>query len=316
MVNRSTRHSATSFLVSLCTHLFLLLLVSSVWFAGNRQVGIRFQSGHLEDSRLDDDITVNIELPVDESVLLTGVEQLDEFVLEDSQLAVFNEFDVTPTVLDPLDSFSAIQRVEIDSDLKNSKGTRRGAGSRAGSGSSFFGLPTHGDRIVYLIDMSPSMGVGKYQTRYARAVNEVLESTRQLRADQTFFVILFSFQTVEIYIDGKEPFCFATDENNERLANKLKSVRLQPGTDPRQALVRALEENPTCIFLLSDGEFNGEINRNGRFGRRDALDVIKMFNRHHCPINTIGLEDRSNQKILTRIAEISGGEYAFIPADN
>ena len=111
-------------------------------------------------------------------------------------------------------------------------------------------------------------------------------------------------------------FCAPTPQNKLRLKQWLSSVRLQSGTDPRVSIVEALKQYPTCVFLLSDGEFNGVRYRSGKYGNKvTAVELAKRYNKSGCPIHTIGLEDSANQLDMTKIARQSGGVYKFVPAE-
>ncbi len=182
----------------------------------------------------------------------------------------------------------------------------------------FFGIEPTGNRIVYIIDMSISMGYsGYFGPRYQRAVAEVLKSVGELRAGQQFYVLLFCFECFEMDIGQPEGgFCPATEENQQRLAQWLNGVQLGSGTDPRVALVKALELDASCIFLLSDGEFNGRVFNNKPYKRKTtAVELAQIHNRRGCPIHTIGLEDQANQQDLTVISKQSGGIYKFVSGE-
>ena len=179
----------------------------------------------------------------------------------------------------------------------------------------FFGIEATGGKIVYIIDMSPSMNQGYPQRRFDRAVDEVLSSVNQLRDDQKFYVYLFCFESRPMAIGDEDEFLYPTAENKVALETWLRGVELGPGTDPREALVAALKMRPSCVFLLSDGEFNGKKYGTGRYGRgASAVSLARRYNKSNCPIHTIGLEDEGSQEDMTQIAEDSEGRYKFIPA--
>ena len=137
-----------------------------------------------------------------------------------------------------------------------SKGKSEGSGKSGGNG--FFGITATGKRVVYVIDMSPSMVEGYGKTRYEKAITEVMNSVDQLESDQSFFVYLFCFKTYPMRISRGE-YCLPTKENKRKLWRWLSSRNLESGTDPREAVVAALRTQPTCLFLVqvtSDETFN------------------------------------------------------------
>lgn len=305
-IDRRRLQMTTSFMVSLCVHLSLMLAFSSVWVIGRKAPSILLKADSERSVSLDD-LSIQIELPQIADPLET-----DEVVLSDFELNVDE-----PVSGDPFKSLQT-EQVNLEAgDRTMLSEPQKSAGAQSSSGGSFFGIRSKGDKIVYIIDRSASMHVGKYQTRYARAVNELLASVDQLREDQEFHVILFSFDTLRLRMGVNSAFCSATAKNKEKLKRRLYSMRLSPGTDPREALVAALKSNPSCIYLLTDGEFNGEINRNGVY--KDKVNTWQLsvkHNKNKCPIHTIGLEDPRTQEQLTRIAESSGGTYVFVPSED
>jgi len=308
-MSRDIRRSTTSFSFSFCLHLALLLICGSVIFVGQPAwVAVQLDGEFIDQGDLEH-TTFRIVLP----------EQVSDF----DQLAESLESELDVSFEQP--------KLELSEIWDHSDGSLfgdveplvaelpppRGEGSAASPAASFFGIPPVGDRIVYLIDRSPSMSVGRYQSRYNRAINEVLHSIEGLREDQEFFVIMFSFNTLRVKIGSNPDFAFATEQNKRLLEKKLRSIELSSGTDPREALVAALKLTPSCIFLLSDGEFNGHLYMNGKYKNRiDTYQLSLEHNRQGCPIHTIGLEEPATQAELSRIADASGGTYVFVPAED
>jgi hypothetical protein len=299
------RQSNTSFLCSLVLHVGLLLILSALFInsRGFNQIFLEADVASSED--LETEITLAIEIPTEiEYVNLdtADIESPLDDVLEsdDNQL-----LEVSGLPYDNLQQLVAL-----------SEGTGDSMRAVPGGGDGFFGIEATGNRIVYVIDMSPSMAEGEYGRRYDRAVNEVLSSVDLLRPDQKFYVYLFSFKNVPMQFgpSGRE-FCPPTPQHKKQLETWLKSIQLRSGTDPRVSLVKALKQYPTCVFLLSDGEFNGVRYRSGKYGNKvTAVELAKRYNQSECPIHTIGLEDAANQADMTKIAEQSGGIYKFVPA--
>lgn len=293
-------------MVSLVTHLIVLLLFSSYWILGRNVEAIQLQASGDQAVEFDE-LAVELKIPNQEELL-----ELEEPQPPDPQLPLdlFPVLEQTVEYSEPVDLAAKWASVELP------EPTTPAGGSKGSAGSYFFGIRPVGERIVYIIDMSPSMQVGRYQRRYDRAVTELLNSVDQLRPDQQFFVIMFSFKTIKLRLAGNAEFCFPTDENKRKLKKRLYSIDLSSGTDPREAIVSALKLKPSCIYLLSDGEFNGVELRNGIY--RDKIDAFQLsvkHNKNQCPIHTIGLEDPRTQEQLTQISKASGGTYVFVPAE-
>lgn len=201
---------------------------------------------------------------------------------------------------------------------------RRGQGrGRSGGHAEFFGTVAPGDRFVYVLDISGSMNNGARGRpikgcRFQRACAELLESIDQLREDQYFYVVLFSFKTLRMFDDDSPlpQLAPATYENKQRLKDWLADVVLGGGTDPREALRLGLQLEPSAIFLLSDGEFNGqkEPSRNGVFtGNQDVFEVVQQNNAARMPIHTFAYEDPQGCDNMYDLSTQTDGLYRFIP---
>ena len=133
-----------------------------------------------------------------------------------------------------------------------------GEAGEAGPNGSFFGIEAEGHEFVYVLDMSGSME-GR---RYEGATAELVRSVCELHETQNFYVLLFDDRAVQMF--GEQRFhpqpIPATVENKARLSAWVAKAFHGGGTDPREALHVALQMNPSAIFMLSDGEFNGKKN--------------------------------------------------------
>ena len=309
--------SNASFLSSFLIHVVLILVLALclVVIPGPQTISLTSQ---------DDDLLETVPFDYSnehaEAAAAAAASELDENTLTEPVVQD------APEIAWTQDLNSSLENTDWMSDLMGS-GTGSGADETElvdGEASpelrdvGFFGIEPTGQRIVYVLDMSVSMGYsGYYGPRYTRAVSELMRSVEQLRPDQRFYVILFCFATFEMDI-GTPPgqFVSPTAENKDRLGRWLTNIQLGPGTDPRVAIVRALELKPSCVFLLSDGEFNGSFFDNPPYGKRSsAVTLARTRNPGHCPIHTIGLEDKANQKDLSRISKESGGRYKFVSGD-
>lgn len=305
---RKLRQSNASFLCSLVFHVGLLLVLSALFINARGFNRIFLEADVASSEVLETEVTLPIEIPTEvEYVNLdtADIESPSDDLLESNDDQLLEQSGLE---LDALPQLVAL--------TEGAEGTQESMPAAPTGGDGFFGIEATGNRIVYLIDMSPSMAEGEYGRRYDRAVTEVLRSVDLLRPEQEFYVYLFCFRNIPMRFGSSgRDFCPPTPKHKKQLENWLKSIRLQSGTDPRASLVSALKQYPTCVFLLSDGEFNGVRYRNGKYGNKvTAVELAERYNKSGCPIHTIGLEDSANQADMTKIAEQSGGIYKFVPA--
>ncbi len=301
---REVRRSATSVMMSMIVHVAFIVAFAFLFWPAIPRPGIN----------------LNMQSPLSEMMSTFESEDLTDWVEEQLDDALFES-----SKIDSMESLDSVQ-LEMNSEYANLYqpktqledlfvATPVSPSSAYQQG--FFGIPATGNRIVYVIDISPSMAVrNRYRSRYQRAIEHVMYSVEQLQPDQQFFVFLFSFQNFPMEIAGEGKFCYPSKENIEQLRKWLESVRLSSGTDPRVSLVQALQLRPTCVFLLSDGEFNGEQHRNGIYRNiTTAVELCKEHNTSKCPIHTVGLEDLNSQSALKAISANSGGVYQFVAAE-
>lgn len=185
--------------------------------------------------------------------------------------------------------------------------------SRAGATrGSFFGIEAGGHEFVYILDMSGSMEGRPFD----RASAELMRSVALLEPNQSFYVLLFSSQTVQMF--GSSNYLpqsiAATKENKERLAGWLRTAFRGGGTDPREALQIAMRINPSAIFMLSDGEFNGQKNQKQAKllgGNSDAFAIVAAAPTKP-PIHAIAFENTQSRENMKRLAEMTEGEFQFV----
>lgn len=308
-ISRQVQSSGLSFAISVVVHLSIFLVLALILTTGrsNGIITLNLDSVENNDDLYNEEVKM-IELSEPETSIEISDEQLEQTM--DLEEAVES---AAPPEID----WSALEPVTLDQAIGEFSMEQVGeVADKKTGGSGFFGIEPTGNKIVYILDMSPSMEYGYQVRRYDRAVNEVLKSVNQLRPDQEFLVFLFCFRMFVMDIEGPGEFCLPTDANKAALEQWLATVRLQAGTDPREAIVTALQKKPSCCYLLSDGEFNGRRYRNNRIfnNRTTAVQLARENNHDYCPIHTIGLEDRGSQKAMTTIAKDSGGTYKFVPA--
>lgn len=249
----------------------------------------------------------------------TSIDQMPTFELEpsaDESVPQVSEPVVSMDLEIRLDDLSSIEPAQeittlTSASLQNaspiSGGKQRGA--------SFFGTYAQGNQFVYVLDSSTSMLEGD---RWTYACNQLIDSLRQLRADQEFFVICFDFETK--FVLKSSPKYFKAEKTTvNKVRQWLRSVELGPNTLPMAALFSAMRLNPDAIFLLTDGKL-----------RDDSENWLKLNNganeRRLIPIHTFYLysEPTRNQRglqalelmvareTLQEIAAHSGGTFKEI----
>ncbi len=183
----------------------------------------------------------------------------------------------------------------------------------------FFGSQAYGNRFVFVLDISSSMGARDGE-RIERAKYELIDSVSHLTSSQEFYVVLFGYHAVPMF--GEKPARYVRAESStiSRLRHWIDGVKLQPGTDPRRALAIAGGMKPDAVFFLTDGDFNrparafddsGWLTRTGKV---DASSVDQGLARyyHDLPIHCIAFENPFTFATLARIGEQTGGTARYV----
>jgi hypothetical protein len=176
----------------------------------------------------------------------------------------------------------------------------------------FFGSVAYGNRFVFVLDISGSMGDDH---RYRAAASELIYSVSQLRSDQHFAVLLFSNRTrtmLDVH-PSRLDLVPATDRHKQRLQYWLSSIRPNGWTDPRAALVAAIKLEPDAIFLLSDGQFR--LSNQPELGPA-TLALVQAENQKRIPIHTVAFVDMRSRATLQLMAAGSGGSFRFVANPN
>jgi hypothetical protein len=176
------------------------------------------------------------------------------------------------------------------------------AGRAAGQGgvtTAFFEVPAQGQRIVYAIDRSASMGP---QQLLARAKRELLASLEQLGPDVQFQIILYNRVCVVLPIGGRSGLAPATPENRRRAAALLEAVHAEGGTDHVAALRQALSLGPDVVYFLTDA---AEL-------KPDQVRAVTRLNRGRSIIHVIELRKSAADSPLRTLAQENRGEYRLV----
>lgn len=159
----------------------------------------------------------------------------------------------------------------------------------------FFGIPFHGTRrIVFIVDFSGSMTDRLY---YAK--NELKRAVDSLTPDQSFQVLFFDTEAVEMPGSG---MLTATEANKTQARSFIDSMSSGGGTNPSGALRRAFALRADTVNLLTDGEFEPTVG---------AL-VDRLNTRKTTRVNTICFFSNSGEAVLRGIAKRNLGTYKFV----
>lgn len=183
----------------------------------------------------------------------------------------------------------------------------------------FFGASASGRTFVFILDVSGSMNA-RQGGRFTRARDELVASISKLDESQSFYVFLFNWSTFPMFgpaLNPGKPIA-ATRENVDQLRAWLYTIVPDSGTDPRQAISIAAQMAPDAIFLLSDGRFNTppytDLSLGWDSSDKTVFSLVAHPEMPRIPIHSIAFEDQGAAAGMSRLAEITGGEYRFISA--
>ena len=161
-------------------------------------------------------------------------------------------------------------------------------------GTTFYGVPTPGRSIAFVIDRSGSMTDVMMYAKY-----ELNRSISQLRPADHFYVVFFSAHAVQPLPAGK--LVPASDENKQAAAKFIDGIVPMGKNDPAGGFRLAFAQKPDVIYLLTDGELD-----------QSVIKLVKDLNADsRTKVNTVclsfGIHDGG--EVLKQIAEQNGGVY-------
>lgn len=266
--------------------------------------------------------SVRLELANDDFSALTDLQELE---FDTAEFQSFDEADSTPEpeVPDELMEFepemdlpeSDSSPIEFDSPLNSDRDQLQRLARElnsnqlvAGDGaSSFFGIAATGESIVYIVDRSGSM----QGARWADATKELMKSINSLKADQKFYVFLFSGRCHPMpQMEGRNTMVTANAENKERFRKWLLQQYPDDTTKPLSSVRRAINMRPDTIFLLTDGQF---YDKTGDYLVRRAELQEKRSEPESLVINTIAFYcELDLELMLQEIAAAYNGSFRSI----
>lgn len=217
----------------------------------------------------------------------------------------------------------------------------------SGAGTTFFGQEVKGDRILYVIDYSGSMG----GQREALMRAELTKSVMQLNGDKQYQMIFFAGpawvasekspsgkkmfnakafsytaqdgvtykwvakgSTIHGWVpDGERqtpPWLDATDSNIFQSETLIKKTSLVIGTqwDPPMAMAFDMEPLPNIIVFMTDGMCPGN-------PTEVAKGIASRAKEEGIVINTIALMEPRAADAMETLAEKTGGVFSLINAN-
>lgn len=173
----------------------------------------------------------------------------------------------------------------------------------AGPACSFFGAVGNAYKVVYVVDISGSLGI--YLEDIKRRANE---SIRGLTPTQQFQILTYVSDR-----EGKRPIEFAAgrltyaNEKNKTAATEFtKNLKVERGAfDPVQALTKAYGLQPELIYLLSDGDYV-------EFPEL-LTKVRELYQQCPAKITVISFSPaQRNVQLLQSIAGATGGHFRLV----
>ena len=302
------------FMISLWLHMVMLALLSFVVVKAGIGDSPLFLEVAAAPADTDEAVFDVVELDsVDIEFAAAPEENVLDQLFEDQVAADESLKDIVKTSED-------LKQGSVAATASSQSNKERGDGKSA----TFFGTKAAGRRFVFVVDRSTSMRNGSKNfrsnemfNRYDVATSELLSAVASLQPHQEFFVLMFARNTIPMFSSrkleesGQESFqtIRATPANKMRLQEWIESVPMGPGTDPRRAVEVAIAMKPDAIFMLSDGQFSGELSGSGP----KTLDIVQNHVRENTivPINTISLVVEETIPAMKEIASRSGGQFRF-----
>lgn len=161
----------------------------------------------------------------------------------------------------------------------------------------FFGVPSSGEKFVFLVDMSGSMTING---RFDRCRAELIRTLKAMKPYHQFYVVFFNGKAFPM---PDQKLRLATEENFAAAEKWINEAVCNGGTNPLPALAIAYQLKPDAMFLLSDGAFDPVVLQFCA-GRAKAELV---------PVNTIALESQVGAALMTEISVRTGGQFRFVP---
>lgn len=216
---------------------------------------------------------------------------------------------------DRVNAMSTISDGDFDTDLLQSKNWMRKTKeehlltrSARGSMEPLYGIVGTGQRVIFIVDASKSMG-----PRFLQVKRNLQRAMMSLSTEQSILVIFYDedLRFSSERRSGRVPlFLKATPANVKRIGDWMASIETRMGSSPAAAFDCAFRVKPDVVYLVSDGAFSSHIvdrireanwSRDG-FGELSRCSVV----------HTIGYDRQGQEDPLRRIAQENGGQFATL----
>jgi hypothetical protein len=174
-------------------------------------------------------------------------------------------------------------------------------------GTSLFGIPAEGTKVVYVFDRSTSMG-GGLRSPLSLAKAELQASLDELAETDQFQIVFYNQNPTPFVLGNQGPRLVRATPQNKNLARSyIGSIIADGGTGHEEALTLALKMGPDTIFFLTDADqpvLNpGQLERISRLNRRHMVIHAVEFGRGPA---------LGDDNFLVRIAQQNYGKYTYV----
>lgn len=313
-----------SWLISICAHLVILLLLGllvrgprrGIAEVPDRGVGIVLSSSTDAGDARYFDAPADSAAPATNSVvketplLPDQSEQPMQAALE-AALPGPTSADVASHDFLPRPDLTGMGRGRIPdgrpaADVIAEEGERKGRQGPTGpvTDVSLFGsAPATGRTFVFVVDRSNSMG-GDGLGALALAEREFIRALAALEPTHKFQIVAYHHSRVFF---GERELVAATDANKRRVSQFMRGLAAFGGTDHLMALTAALSFDPDVVFLLTDGGDPRLTNAHLARVRKRARPKTTI----HCIQFGFGsLQD--DNPFMERLARENGGSYQYV----
>ncbi|MEX2168792.1 MAG: VWA domain-containing protein [Pirellulales bacterium] len=307
---RNSWRNAPPWLVSAVLHVAALLVLMALTFATLKESAVFLTANAMQadESAIPELVDFELEpVKLDEmkfDELPDEISELNnaEFSAEDIAAPIVAEASLleVPGAADLLTTDLGALMAGMSADGAEDGNAAGGLGGAGAAEASFFGARSRGNRFVFVVDNSGSMGEGRMET----TLMELQRSVEALKEDQLFSIIFYSDQVYPMfYPESVEELVPATRENKLKVAKWLPTVQMCLGGRLREAMDLAQQLDPQVVYLLSDGDIRSE----------PLMQHLTEPNDWKFAIHTFGMTVRNPDHLAKLSAIATSHQGQFVP---